>query len=121
MGERRYSSSHSLTSTLDGGEWSASHPGCFTSRENPLVPIGWEAGWAPEPLLVRKKAPLIIWTNCVIHTALASGITNVELQSTFQAVICVNCDKSSQLIGRLFSKLCDNMGAEHTAPSPLLP
>jgi hypothetical protein len=22
-----------LTSALDGGEWSASHPGCFTSRE----------------------------------------------------------------------------------------
>jgi hypothetical protein len=32
-----------LTLTLDGGEWSASHPGCF-------IPIstGEKAGWAPE-------------------------------------------------------------------------
>jgi hypothetical protein len=25
----------SLPSTLDGGEWSASRPGCFTPRESP--------------------------------------------------------------------------------------
>jgi hypothetical protein len=30
LGEWRYSSTHSLTSALDGGEWSASHPGRFT-------------------------------------------------------------------------------------------
>jgi hypothetical protein len=29
----RYSSTHSLTSALDGGEWSASRPGRFTPRE----------------------------------------------------------------------------------------
>jgi hypothetical protein len=29
----RYSSPHSLTSALDGGEWSASRPGRFTPRE----------------------------------------------------------------------------------------
>jgi hypothetical protein len=28
-----YSSAHSLTSALDGGEWSASRPGRFTPRE----------------------------------------------------------------------------------------
>jgi hypothetical protein len=28
-----YSSTHSLTSALDGGEWSASRPGRFTPRE----------------------------------------------------------------------------------------
>jgi hypothetical protein len=33
MGDWRYSSTHSLTSALDGGEWSASHPGRFTPRE----------------------------------------------------------------------------------------
>jgi hypothetical protein len=32
LGEWRYSSTHSLTSTLDGSEWSASHPGHFTPR-----------------------------------------------------------------------------------------
>jgi hypothetical protein len=31
--EWRYSSTHSLTSALDGGEWSASHPGRFIPRE----------------------------------------------------------------------------------------
>jgi hypothetical protein len=33
LGEWRYSSTHSLTSALDGGEWSASRPGRFTPRE----------------------------------------------------------------------------------------
>jgi hypothetical protein len=32
MGEWRYSSTHSLTTALDGGEWSASRPGRFTPR-----------------------------------------------------------------------------------------
>jgi hypothetical protein len=46
-GERKYSSYSYLTSALDGGEWSASRPG----RALPLsVPIGLEAGWAPEPV-----------------------------------------------------------------------
>jgi hypothetical protein len=31
--ELRYSSTHSLTSALDGGEWSASRPGRFTPSE----------------------------------------------------------------------------------------
>jgi hypothetical protein len=45
-GEQVYSYSY-LTSALDGGEWSASRPG----RALPLsVPIGSEAGWAPEPV-----------------------------------------------------------------------
>jgi hypothetical protein len=33
LGEWRYSSIHSVTSALDGGEWSASRPGRFTPRE----------------------------------------------------------------------------------------
>jgi hypothetical protein len=33
LGELRYSSTHSLTSALDGGEWSASRPSRFTPRE----------------------------------------------------------------------------------------
>jgi hypothetical protein len=40
--EWRYSSTYSLASVLDGGEWSASRPGPFTPREiaPPPVPIG---------------------------------------------------------------------------------
>jgi len=32
VGEWKYSSTHSLTLELDGGEWSASRPGRFTPR-----------------------------------------------------------------------------------------
>jgi hypothetical protein len=42
--EWRYSSTHSLTSALDGGDWSASRPGRFTLRER--VPgTHWIGGW----------------------------------------------------------------------------
>jgi hypothetical protein len=39
MEEWRYSSTHSLTLALDGGEWSASRPGRFIPGKEPLVPI----------------------------------------------------------------------------------
>jgi hypothetical protein len=39
LGEWRYSSMHTLTSALDGGEWSASRPGRFTPRERAPVKI----------------------------------------------------------------------------------
>jgi len=32
-----------LTSTLDGGEWSTSSPGCFTPRKNSST--HWIGGW----------------------------------------------------------------------------
>jgi hypothetical protein len=48
-GERRYSSYLFSTSTLDGGEWSASRPDrALPLGEGPPVPIVQEAGWAPE-------------------------------------------------------------------------
>jgi hypothetical protein len=37
-----------LTSSLDEGEWSASHTGSFTRGKEPPVPVVYEAGWAPE-------------------------------------------------------------------------
>jgi hypothetical protein len=38
------STTHSLTSAVDGGEWSATRPGCFTRRE--IVPgTHWIGGW----------------------------------------------------------------------------
>jgi hypothetical protein len=39
-----------LTSALDGGEWSASRAGSFILEERAPVPIGYEAGWFPEPI-----------------------------------------------------------------------
>jgi len=41
-----YNPTISLTSTLDGGEWSTSHPDRFTPGKDP-VPILQETGWAP--------------------------------------------------------------------------
>jgi hypothetical protein len=40
----RYSSTHSLTLALDGGEWPASRPGRFTSEER-APSTHWIGGW----------------------------------------------------------------------------
>jgi hypothetical protein len=52
-GGRRYSFYSFLTSALDGGEWSASPPPprlALPPGKGSPVPIGQEAGWAPEPV-----------------------------------------------------------------------
>jgi hypothetical protein len=60
IGEWRYSSTHSLTSALDGGEWSASHPGHFTPRER-IHGTHWIGGCVgPRAVLdvvVKRKIP----------------------------------------------------------------
>jgi hypothetical protein len=54
-GRRRYSSYSFTASALNGGEWSASRPGrALPPRKGPPVPIGQEAGWAPEPVWTQK-------------------------------------------------------------------
>jgi hypothetical protein len=59
LGEWRCSSTHSLTSALDVGEWSASRLGRFTSRE--IAPsTHWIGGWVgPRVVLdaVKRKIP----------------------------------------------------------------
>jgi hypothetical protein len=58
LGEWRYSSTHSLTSTLDGVEWSDSRPGRFTSRER-APGTHWIGGWvgsrADLEVVVKRK------------------------------------------------------------------
>jgi hypothetical protein len=56
MGERRYSTFSYLASALDWGEWSASRPGCALppGERTPPVPIGQDAGWAPEPVWTQR-------------------------------------------------------------------
>jgi hypothetical protein len=54
--EWRYST-HSLTSVLDGGEWSASRPGRFTPRVR-APGTHWIGGW------VDPKAVLDAVVNC---------------------------------------------------------
>jgi hypothetical protein len=67
-GERRYSSYSFTTSALDGDEWSASRPGrALPPEKGPPVPIGQEAGWAPEPVWTQRLeeksfAPAGDWT-----------------------------------------------------------
>jgi hypothetical protein len=54
-GERRHSSYSFLTLALDGGEWSASHPGSVLPWEkDPPIPTEQEAGWAPEPVWMQR-------------------------------------------------------------------
>jgi hypothetical protein len=48
--ERRYTSTLSLTTSLDGGGGSTPHPSCFIHGKDP-VPIVYEAGWALGPVL----------------------------------------------------------------------
>jgi hypothetical protein len=55
LGERMYSSYSFTTTALDGGEWSASRPGCaLPPGKGPPVPTVQEAGWAPEPVWTQK-------------------------------------------------------------------
>jgi hypothetical protein len=60
LGEWRYSSIHSLTSALDGNEWSVSCPDCFTTRES-TPGTHWIGGWVgPRAILdmmVKRKFP----------------------------------------------------------------
>jgi hypothetical protein len=60
LGEWRYSSTNSLTSALDGGEWSASRPGRYTSRER-APGTHWIGGWvgrrAVLDAVVKRKIP----------------------------------------------------------------
>jgi hypothetical protein len=66
-----------LTSALDGGEWSASRPGrSLPPGKGPPVPIGQEAGWAPETVWTQRleekfPAPVgdqtPVWTTVVRH------------------------------------------------------
>jgi hypothetical protein len=54
-GERRYSSCLFLTSTLDGGEWSASRPGnALPHKKVPSVPIVQEAAWALDSVSTQR-------------------------------------------------------------------
>jgi hypothetical protein len=60
MGEWMYSSIHSLTSALDGGEWSASRPGRFTPREG-APGTRWIGDWvgtrAVLDAVLKRKIP----------------------------------------------------------------
>jgi hypothetical protein len=60
IGEWRYSSTHSLTSALDGDEWSASCPSLFTPKGRAPA-THWIGGWvgprAVLDMVVKRKIP----------------------------------------------------------------
>jgi hypothetical protein len=60
LGEWKYSSTHSLTSALDGGELSASRPGRFVLMERAPI-TRWIGGWvgprAGLDAVVKGKIP----------------------------------------------------------------
>jgi hypothetical protein len=61
-----YSSMHSLTLALDGGEWSASRPGRFIPREG-APGTHWIGGWvdhrAVSDAVVKRKSPSPHWES----------------------------------------------------------
>jgi hypothetical protein len=66
-----YSSTHSLTSALDGGDWSASRPGRFTPRER-APGTQWIGSWPFWTLWLREKfqckfSVIVILTSLIVH------------------------------------------------------
>jgi hypothetical protein len=61
-----YSSTYSLTSALDGGEWSSSRPVRFTPRER-APGTHWIGGWVgPRAVLdavVKRKISSLHWQS----------------------------------------------------------
>jgi hypothetical protein len=71
--EWRYISTHSLTSALEGGQWSASRPGRFTPRERaPDTP--WIGGWVCLRVVldavVKRKIPSLAGNRTPIFSYL---------------------------------------------------
>jgi hypothetical protein len=55
LGKRRYTSYSFSTSSLGGGEWSASSPGrALAPGKGRPVPIVQGAGWAPQPVWTQR-------------------------------------------------------------------
>ncbi|XP_057706890.1 zinc finger BED domain-containing protein 5 [Corythoichthys intestinalis] len=67
--------------------------------------------------LIKKASPNAQWTHCVIHReALASRHLSCELGEVMTDIIgVVNFIKTRQLKSRIFSAICEEMGAEHQA------
>lgn len=67
--------------------------------------------------LIKRVAPEAQWTHCIIHReALASRQLSPSLNEVLTDVVSVvNFIKTRPLKARLFSALCGEMGADHTA------
>ena len=67
--------------------------------------------------LIKKASPNAEWTHCIIHReALASRQLSPELSEVMADIIgVVNFIKTRPLKTRVFSAICEEMGAEHQA------
>jgi hypothetical protein len=73
-GEEVYSSYSFTTSSLDGGEWSASRPGrALPPGKGAPVPNVQEAVWAPEP----------VWTQRIAEKSFASAGDRTPIARSF--------------------------------------
>jgi hypothetical protein len=98
-------STHSLTSALDGGEWSASHVGRFTPRERDPG-THWIGGWVgPRAVLdaVKRKIPSPYRESnprTPIVQPVAQCYTDWAITALFRIALCVNslCILSSKCI-----------------------
>uniref|UniRef100_A0A3B4ZJB4 HAT C-terminal dimerisation domain-containing protein n=1 Tax=Stegastes partitus TaxID=144197 RepID=A0A3B4ZJB4_9TELE len=65
---------------------------------------------------VKKENPEVKWTHCVIHreTLASRKISPVLHDVLNDSVKVINFIKSRPLNARLFRRLCENTGAEHT-------
>jgi hypothetical protein len=66
---------------------------------------------------VKKVAPNVEWTHCFLHRqALASKSMGIELTEVMSACIqTINLLKSKAKNSRLFSALCEELGADHVS------
>jgi hypothetical protein len=93
LGEWRYSSTHSSTSALDGGEWSASCRGRFASREGDPGThwIGWMDPRDGLNEVVKRKFPSPVGTRIPIMQSAAQRYT-----TELSRLVCnISCRKLS--------------------------
>jgi hypothetical protein len=92
--EWRYSSTHSLTSALEGGEWSASRPGRCTTRER-APGTHWTGGW--------------VGSRAVLDAVVKRKISNPRRESNPRIPIYYVTDFSETRYGRRTSNLWSHL------------
>jgi hypothetical protein len=115
LGEQRYSSIHSLTSALAGGEWSAPRPSCFTPRER-APGTHWIGGWVgPRAILdavVKRKIPSPhqeLNPRTPIVQPVAQHYTNWPVMALHDLNITPNVKKGQLLCSTTFYRISENV------------
>jgi hypothetical protein len=103
-----YSSTHSLTSALDGGEWSASRPGSFTPRER-APGTHWIGGWVgPRAVLdavVERKIPSTRRESNPDRPARSPALYRLSYQKAKGKVVLNSAPQNEDVLGEWRYKL----------------